>query len=442
MRKFKVSEEYMTTETDIFQSAEYKRSRIAYRWECTFEYFVALLVGDAFLASLLSSIGISDAITGIISSFISLAFLFQIFSIFVVRKISNIKRFVAVFHSVSQLLFMSLYLVPFLPFAFEYKQAAVIVCILAAYFGNYLVTSIIYKWGNSYVDPHKRGTYSAGKEMLSLFAGMIVTVIVGQVMDYFEMMNNLEGGFIFTAISIFIFAVCDFTCLMLIKNQIISKEKTKKSVPLKQVLKNTLGNRSFVNLVILTCIWDIGRYTTIGFLGTYRIKELFFTVGTVQIINIVANLGRFAVSKPFGIYSDKRSYTKGAELGLIIVASAFAVNIFAAPGTRLLMIVYTVLFNVGIAGINQNFFNMTYSYVDSEYFVEASAIKSSIGGLCGFGASVLASRLLDYVQANGNTLFGITVYGQQLLSLISFVLIVIAILFNHFVISKQKIMIQ
>ena len=432
----------MTTEIDVFQSKAYKRSRSAYRWECTFEYFVSLLVGDAFLASLLTYIGISDAMAGIISSFVSLAFLFQIFSIFVVRRISNVKRFVTLFHSLSQLLFLALYLVPFLPFAFEYKQLAVIVCILLAYFGNYLVTSIIYKWGNSHVDPHKRGSYSAGKEMLSLISGMVVTLIIGQIMDYFEVMDNLEGGFIFCAISIFIFAVCDFICLMLIKNQIRPREELQKKVPLKEVMKNTLGNRSFVNLVILSCIWEIGRYTTLGFLGTYRLKELFFTVGTVQIINMLANLGRFAISKPFGIYSDKHTYAKGAELGFIVLASAFAVNIFTAPGTRLLMIAYTVLFNMGIAGVSQNFFNMTYSYVDSEYFVEASAIRSSIGGVCGFGASLLASLLLEHIQSNGNMLFGIHIYGQQVLSLISFALMLIAVLFTHFVIRKQKVMIQ
>ena len=432
----------MTTEIDVFQSKAYKRSRSAYRWECTFEYFVSLLVGDAFLASLLTYIGISDAMAGIISSFVSLAFLFQIFSRFVVRRISNVKRFVTLFHSLSQLLFLALYLVPFLPFAFEYKQLAVIVCILLAYFGNYLVTSIIYKWGNSHVDPHKRGSYSAGKEMLSLISGMVVTLIIGQIMDYFEVMDNLEGGFIFCAISIFIFAVCDFICLMLIKNQIRPREELQKKVPLKEVMKNTLGNRSFVNLVILSCIWEIGRYTTLGFLGTYRLKELFFTVGTVQIINMLANLGRFAISKPFGIYSDKHTYAKGAELGFIVLASAFAVNIFTAPGTRLLMIAYTVLFNMGIAGVSQNFFNMTYSYVDSEYFVEASAIRSSIGGVCGFGASLLASLLLEHIQSNGNMLFGIHIYGQQVLSLISFALMLIAVLFTHFVIRKQKVMIQ
>ena len=433
----------MTVNTDqcVLDSKEYLRSRRAYRLECMFEYFVALLVSGAFLATLLTSIGVSDAVTGIISSFISLAFLFQIFSIFVVRKVSNTKRFVIIFHFLSQMFFMAIYLIPFLPFAAEYKQVAIIISILLAYFGNYFVTSMIYNWGNSHVDPRKRASYSAGKEMLSLIAGMAVTLVLGYVMDYFEMMDNLDGGFIFAAISIFIFSVCDLVCLLLIKNR-INPVKEKKPVPMKTVLKKTVGNKNFVNVIILTSLWEMGRYTTFGFMGTYQIKELAYTVGAVQIINIVANFARFAVSKPFGIYSDKTSFSKGAEIGLIIAAISFAVNMFTTPESKMFVIVYTILYNVAAAGTSQNFFSIAYSYVDAEYFVEASAIKNSISGILGFVASIGASALLDNIQKNGNTFLGFHVYGQQVLSAISFVLVLIAILFNHFVIQKQKIMIQ
>ena len=80
--------------------------------------------------------------------------------------------------------------------------------------------------------------------------------------------------------------------------------------------------------------------------------------------------------------------------------------------------------------------------MDSEYFVQASAIKNSIGGICGFGASLAAGKLLEVIQANGNMLFGIPVHGQQVLSAISFVLLIIAVLFTRFVIGRQKVMIQ
>jgi hypothetical protein len=49
---------------------------------------------------------------------------------------------------------------------------------------------------------------------------------------------------------------------------------------------------------------------------------------------------------------------------------------------------------------------------------------------------------LSAVQANGNRVLGIPMYGQQLLSALSLLVVVIAIFFNTFVIQKQVVMKQ
>lgn len=424
----------------LFESAAYKRSRMAYKWECAFEYFISLLVGDAFLASLLTYIGFTDSEVGIISSLITLAFLFQLISVFVVRKITNTKVVAILFHSLSQLFFMSLYIIPFLPFATAIKKPLVVICILVAYFGNYMVSTVIFRWGNSYVDPTKRASYTAGKEIISLITGMIVSFGIGFIMDSFEAMDNLEGGFIFAAIAIFIFCVSNFIMLMLIKNDKKPKAEKGSGASMKDILSNTLGNKSFVSVMMLMVLWDVSRYIVIGFLGTY--KNFLFSMSVVQIVNVLAQLARAVISKPFGRYTEKRTFAKGIELGLIIAAIAMLINVFTTPSTAFLIIIYTVLYNVCMAGVSGNITNITYSYVDGRYFAEASAIKNSVGGLFGFGASLVGGKILGAIQANGNMLFGIHVYGQQVLSAISFVLLVITILFTHFVVSRQKVMIQ
>lgn len=423
-----------------YDSPEYKRSRKAYLIECAFEYFVSLLVTDAFLAKLLKDIGMSDATIGVVSSLISLAFLFQLFAVFVVQRISNTKRVAIIFHCTSQLFFMSLYFIPFLPAVegSDYRHALVIVGLLIAYFGNYLVTSVIYKWGNSYVDPHRLGRYSANKEMVSLISGIVVTLLVGFVMDSFEAADNLHGGFVFAAIGILVFSICDFVCLMLIKNDKRPKTEKKDIVPMREVLRNTVGNKNFRHVLYLAILWDVGRYATIGFLGTYRLDELALTVGTVQVINMIACAARFCVSKPFGAFSDKFSYARGIELGMLIAALGFAVSMFTRPETWVLIIVHTILYHVSQAGISANMNNVLFNYVDNRYFVHASAIKNSIGGLLGFGTSLLAGRLLQYVQDHGNTFLGMQIYGQQVLSFISFVALAVAVLYTHFVITRQK----
>ena len=174
-------------------------------------------------------------------------------------------------------------------------------------------------------------------------------------------------------------------------------------------------------------------------MGTYKTKELLLSVGLVQIINIVSCLARAVFSKPIARYSDKHSYAQGILLGMGIAAVGYLINMFTTPSLWWLVILHTVLYYVSCAGTSQNLINITYSYVNKKYIVQASAIKFSISGLCGFAASMLGSRILDTVQNAGNTLFGITVYGQQVLSAISLVIVLIGILFVKAVLEKQKI---
>jgi len=430
--KFVMSEE-------VFSKPGYARSRWAYTFECLFEYIVALMVTDAFLATLLSNMGISDAVIGVISSLISLAFLFQLFSILVVQHIHNIKAVAVPIHCVGQLFFLMLYLLPFLNIPAQFRTAVVIGCLLVAYLGNYLVTSVIFNWGNSYVDPICRANFAATKEIISLAIGVVASLTIGWVFDGFVARGEINSGFLFIAIMMLLMNIGDFVCLMLMKNRKTEKSKAEQAEPFWQVIRKLFANRRFIYCVVLHAMWSISVYMTVGFMGIYKTKELMLSVSAVQIINIAACVMRALFTMPIARYSNKHSYAKGVKLGLIIAAIGYLANIFTTQSHWWLVVLYTVLYQVACAGTGQNMLNMVYSYVDKKYFVQASALKQSISGLCGFGASMLASRILEAVQAGGNTLFGMTVYGQQLLSAISLMLVIITILFVHFVLEKQQI---
>ena len=424
-----------------YQSPEYRRSRAAYTAQCAVEYFISLLVTDAFLAKLLSYLGISDALTGIISSFITLAFVIQIFSILLVRARIGIKGLVLTLDTLSVFFFMALYLIPFLPVGKEMRTALVVISVLVAYAGKYLITSIYFRWANSYVDPMHRGSFSATKEIISLLGGMIFTAAAGYAVDRFEDAGSREGAFLFLASAILILNIANFITISLIKkDDPLPKDAKKES--LFATVKNIVGNKSFRHVIVMGILWETARYFSVGFMGVYKTKDLMISVFAVQIINIGANLARMAVSRWFGRYSDRHSYARGFELGLWIAAAAFLVNVFTNRSTWFLIILYTVLFSVSTAGTNQNSFNITYSYVDGKYITEAMAIKSCVGGLFGFGASLVAGKILSGVQENGNQLLGIPLYGQQLLSLISFLLVLALILYTRLVIEKQKVIVQ
>lgn len=422
-----------------FNSPVYVRSRRAYTLECAFEYFVALMVTDAFLANLLSHMGIEDAVVGIISSLISLAFLFQLAAILMVQRIRNVKRIAVSVHSIGQLFFMLLFLLPFINIPAPVRTAAVILCVMLGYFGNYTVTSVIFKWGNTFVDPATRANFAGTKEMISLLSGMVVSLCVGRAVDSFSAAGNLEGGFLFISAVILLSTLADFICLMLMQNPSGTAAPKTDVKPFWQVVRLLLKNKSFVCVVILGALIYTAIYMTTGFMGIYKTKDLLLSVGVVQLINIAGCLARFFLTKPIARYADRQSYAKGIKLGMWIAVVGFALNVFTAPGSWWMVIVFTLIYNVSSAGTGQNMYNIIYSYVPEEYFVEASAIKNSVAGLCGFGASVVGGLILDAVQANGNQLCGIPLHGQQLLSAISALIFVVAIIFVSRVLEKQKI---
>ena len=104
-----------------------------------------------------------------------------------------------------------------------------------------------------------------------------------------------------------------------------------------------------------------------------------------------------------------------------------------------MVIAFTIIQSIGMAGYNANAMNIVYSYVDSRYIVQAMAIKNSICGICGFLAALGAGRLLAYIQSNGNTFLELNLYGQQVLSSISFLLYVIMAVIIKLVLQKQAI---
>ena len=427
----------MDNSVDIYSSPEYKRSRAAYVMECTFEYFVSLLVGDAYLATLLRYMGIGDAMIGIISSLISLAFLFQLLSVVAVKHIVNVKRASIIYHFISQLFFMSFYFIPFMPFATEYKTVLVIVCTLIAYLGNYLVTSMIFKWGMSYVDNRKRASFGASKEMVSLICGMIFTLAIGFAYDKFEETGNVTGGFLFLAAGILVCSLLDLVCLLLMKKPEIPKSEEKKE-PISVVLGKLLKNKAFVCLLVIGVLYYVATNMINHFMGAYKTGDLGYSVGQIQIINTVGVLFRFAISKPMGKFSDKTSYSTGLLVGCAMLMLCFFCNIFNAPSTRWMIYFYVLLYNGAMAAVHQNFINITFDYVETEYFVQATSIKAAVSGISGFLAALVGAGILSRVQANSNTVFGIEMRAQQLLSAISFVIMLGLCAFMFFVFRKQK----
>lgn len=424
-----------------YNTPPYKRSRIAYNAEALLEYLISLTLVDAFLAVLGKSIGMSDALLGICGSLVSFAGLTQVFTVFFSHR-KPVKKRIFTVHLINNLMFAALYILPF--FSGVSKTVKIVLFFALLLSGRLLlnmVASTKYVLAMSSVERHKYGVFSTTKEMISLAAGMAFEYAIGWVSDYYRSIGQEKVCFLLFAITIVV-----ITALHAVSVSFLHEDKSKyEDMPeedetLAKRVSDMLGllkNKRFLQILAVFFLWRIADYISSPFMGTYAI-DLAFTLTDVSILAIIGSAIRFVLSRPVGKFADKTSYCTMLIPIFGLVTVAFIFGAFAAPGTAWSFAVYRITRAAAYVGINSATSNLMLDYVPREKSDYAIALNSCIIGLAGFGSTLLGSALLSNIQKNGNTLFGIPVFAQQVLCAISAILTVVIILYLALFVRKLK----
>ena len=91
-----------------------------------------------------------------------------------------------------------------------------------------------------------------------------------------------------------------------------------------------------------------------------------------------------------------------------------------------------------MAGINSALINLVYDYVPGRMRTAALAFQSILNGLVGFSTTLIASRLVAYIQRSGNHFLGFHIYAQQVLSAISCIACLLTILYLCLVVRRIR----
>ncbi|MBR4941695.1 MAG: MFS transporter, partial [Clostridia bacterium] len=413
----------------------YKTSRNLYIVEAALEYFIAIIVGGAFLAKVSTSLGISDSLTGIISSFVSLGCVIQLVSIFMNRR-KGVKTAVVIISIINQLLFCLIYVTPFIPLSSKGKIAVFVCCMLAANLILQIGNAPKTNWYMALVENKKRGVFTANVEIVSLIGGMIFSTVMGNLVDRFEAAGNLKGAFAVCAVTVF--------CLMILHTVTLlcSKEKPMPEVPegsrVWPKIQRLLKNRLYLKAVAVGVLWNVAICSSTPFFYTYQIGELDFSLTFVAILGAIYAVVRALFSRFWGKIADRQSFATMMCICASIAGAAYVVNIFTTPANgKIFYTAYYVLTAISMAGMNSSLTNILFDYAPFELRTEALAVQRTLYGLCGFLTTLAVSPLVSHIQESGNTLFGIPMYAQQAVSAISVVIIAGVVLFLIFGIMRK-----
>ena len=427
----------MNTKTEIRSEEKdvYRSSRLYVIIEAALEYFVALLTGGAFLAKVSTSIGISDSLTGIISSFVSLGCAVQLFSLFM-GGIKRVKRLVIPVTLFTQMFFCLIYVIPIVPIPSQLKPIAFVACVLTANILLQLVGSPKLNWFMSLVDDKKRGVFTANKEIVSLIGGMIFSTVMGNTVDRYEAAGNISGAFILCGVTIFALMILQSVTIILTREKpVVTAEKhTNPFANIKTLAKN----RFYLMAVGVSALWSITNGCSVPFYGTYQIRELGFSLTFVAILGIVYAIVRALVSRFWGSFADKHSFARMMCFCIAIAGAGYLINVFTTPSNgKIFYTAYYVLTAISMAGINSALTNLVLDYAPYALRTEALALSRTVYGLAGFFTTLAVSPLVTYIQNNGNRFLNLPLYAQQVVSAMAVLFCSVLVCFLWFGIMKR-----
>lgn len=407
--------------------------------EAALEYFVSIMMTGAFLASILTNIGVSDAVTGIATSLIHLGCLAQFFAALYLKPKTSVKRMVTIMHIINQTMFVCLYMLPFFEIPQIVKTTLFLILFICANFINSAASPFRFSWMMAYVDDNERGIYTAKKEIISLVSGIAFSYLMGALIDYFEAIGKVEIGFVLSGVTLFILTIMHTISLLVFKDTDDVKNLQRKKHSVKEILNATMLSKDYRKIIGLDAIWQAATGFSISFYGVYQINDLGFSLKYVAFLSALNSVVRASASTFMGRFADKHSWYKMLMLCFTFGGLGFLTMSFTSPENgKYMYAIYIVFYALCMAGANGGMMNIAFDYSAQEIRAQALGVKNAVGGVVNFIAALVGAKIVSSVQLSGNTFLGMTVYAQQILSFISFALLAFAVIYLKTVIGKLK----
>ncbi|MBR5140299.1 MAG: MFS transporter [Clostridia bacterium] len=410
-----------------------RTTRVAFVLVEGFEYFITLFVTGTMLGYLLDTVGFSDSLQGIIGTVSTFACGAQLFALFLSGK--RVKRICTVTNVINQLGFVILYLFPLFNLSANIKTALLLILLIGGHLLNNAIRPSKLTMFMDSVPLDARGSFTAVKEMISLAGGIVVSLVMGRVADTYRDTDGLPTREYYLICA----AALLLMTLIHTASMLISTEKTKVSENrprLCDTIKRISKNKNFIKVVVVGLLWNMASAFSTSFFASYQREELAFSFTLIAVLSTVSAISRILASPVLGKIADKYSFATSMTVGFYLAAIGFLAVVFTAPQTRWLYIAYSCFYGFAMAAINSGVINLVYDYVDGEDRAAAMGVKNALGGVLAFLTALLSGAIMAAIQsAGGFRILSFNLYAQQILSLLSVVVILILILYMRLVIA-------
>ena len=423
--------------TKPLEESDYAKSRNISILEGCSARTVFNLTSGAFLAGYASFLGAGDSFNGIIGAIPVLAGVIQLLSPIYFERVEKRKLQVSILNFLHRFI---LGLMVFIPLIF-FDNTPRLLVLSIIYFIAYLAVSFANPATSGLiidlVPGNIRGKYFGKRESIVIASGMIVSLIMGKVMDTFKSGNNEYGGFVVTFSIILLLSFANFFFWTMIKEPQLKRSRT--TFRIKQIITMPLKNAGFKKVVIFFVLYNIGLQIAGPFFSVYMVTGLKLEYTYIMLMGVLSTIVNVILVRIWGRIADSRSWDYVLKYSILLLGISHFTWFFVNQSTGSLLIpLLHMTSGVAWAGIGISTFNIQFIYSPEEGRTVYIGFNAALGGLVGFLGTLVGSVLLVIFESMGLHILNFKFGGMQMLFSISGILLTFCAAYVHFFIKQRE----
>ena len=423
-------------ENGALSITDYEKSRLMAVLEGISARIIFGFTTGAFLTGFLKYMGAEDKLCGQIAAIPVLAGVIQFISPIFLEKLNRRKPLVTCLNTLHRLLLVLMVFIPLLPLPMTDR----LYLVAAMYLLSYLLLNIVAPASTtliiSLVPQGMRGKYFSTREIYLIFISSVMNIMMGRVVDHFEMTGNAYGGYTVMYGVAFMAMIMNLISFLKMKEPPLPSSQ---KLSLKKMFVMPFKEPRFKKIIFLFLIWGLSVNFSSPFFSVYMVSQLRLSYTFITICGCVNAVSYVAAVRMWGRIADKKSFTYSAMLSIALLGLTHFLWFFAGNGIALtgaIVITLHILSGISWGGVNISLLNIPYEYTPDEGRTVYLGFNAAISGLVGFLSSMLASWIVGAMDKYRADMFGMEMTQFQIIFAISGVLIMVAALYIRNVILK------
>jgi MFS family permease len=346
-----------------------------------------------FIAGYATFLGASDSFIGIISVIPIVTAIIQIFVPLLFERIEKRKLISILLYRVYLFLVLSVIFIPSIISDLDSKLGWLMFLYIAGFLVyNFLQPQLI-GWQMDIVPESFRANYYAQKDSFVFAGNIIISLIMGKVIDFFVSMGIEYYGYVTIYLLTFILTIFELNYILKVRE--VPNTTPIKNIKLLNILLDPIKNENFRKVLYLTLIWNFSYNFGAAYLNVYMIKYLELSFSFVMLCIVISSLAAIFLIKGWGKYASREGWIKALYNGIFILGVTYLAWAFINKNNSGLLLLLHAFSGIAWSCINIAMINVVVSFAPSGGRTKYLGLNAALSGVITLISVIISGMFLD-----------------------------------------------